>query len=478
MICETLSKGNEFEWDFNDQTRQISFSCNGGPCSVDNAIIDHPHTLREVRIFLNNQIGSRFAAVMVQCKVWNYRNEKVTLNPGIKNRDDAVAAIKRYVNEQGNFSAIGNNGSDTPPAVTTNKQYVNGKKSNHETEVYPSKMEFSSNLDLEKIAESICGYLNGFVSDDDEISPNTSIDEKLNKLYKWPINNRSGRVKDIPLPPITHSIQLDQSAGKRVNDTICLKNSLHRLLENIDVDDKALLCRWFVGKWGNVRMYNPRDNGYKDISNDQKERFKCWIETFKSQDCACPPFTSTGKNNGGIASWSKVACLINPREYAIYDSRVATTINYILYCSKDTTDLSFYFPKPPSQNSKINFTDDQLKKLLKLADEELEKVLVSNKKEKVERNLYSGYKWANREFCGIEDDAVYEKIIENRKAVAHDDDVYAKYLSLLGIVASQLFPGDDNKLQKAEMILFALADHKELFLEVIRKMRSSNNQHQ
>jgi hypothetical protein len=54
----------------------------------------------------------------------------------------------------------------------------------------------------------------------------------------------------------------------------------------------------------------------------------------------------------GVATWSKILTVRNPNYYAIYDARVAASLNAIQLISAIKEPI--FFPQVPSRNSKIS----------------------------------------------------------------------------------------------------------------------------
>ena len=59
------------------------------------------------------------------------------------------------------------------------------------------------------------------------------------------------------------------------------------------------------------------------------------------------------KGSKGIASWSKALTVIDPARYAIYDARVAMSLNALQII--DSIDDAKYFPPLKGRNTLINF---------------------------------------------------------------------------------------------------------------------------
>lgn len=95
------------------------------------------------------------------------------------------------------------------------------------------------------------------------------------------------------------------------------------------------IAKWIVEDWGKINGFNfEKDNRIdviKNINNDINLSFE------------------------SISSMSKIASFYAPDKCAIYDSRVAYSLNWIIYDKRDELDkdnLKFY-PQPSGLNSKL-----------------------------------------------------------------------------------------------------------------------------
>jgi hypothetical protein len=99
------------------------------------------------------------------------------------------------------------------------------------------------------------------------------------------------------------------------------------------------LFKWIVRDWGNIKS---------DRGNDEK--FENWVKAlnaFKKREI--DNFIRL-QGTDGIASWSKIISFANYNYYAIYDARVAASLNIIL-SYLGINNYRFYLP--PSQNSAL-----------------------------------------------------------------------------------------------------------------------------
>lgn len=210
----------------------------------------------------------------------------------------------------------------------------------------------------------------------------------LSSTYKWPIN-----LDHLP-------IQLNISGDGSYEKNIDLRFQLHSsYLSSETFEEKYSLIKWYIYNWGGVK------------TNNQKT-----LELYTSSS----PQELIERGAQGIASWSKALSIINPTEYAIYDARVAMSINalQIIY----DIDSHEYYPPLLSRNKTINSCKEQIKTTIK--------------------------QWKK----------------------AKDTDFYQNYLNLLKEVANDL--GNNVTHHDIEMLLFAYAE--ELALLAVEQVYAQN----
>lgn len=148
----------------------------------------------------------------------------------------------------------------------------------------------------------------------------------LEQSYTWEINSEH-------LP-----VDLSLSGKNIYEQNISLRHQLHHaFLATADFEEKYKIIRWYIYHWG----------GVKANSNNTLAEY--------SQS---PPETLILKGADGIASWSKALSIIDPVRYAIYDARVAMSLNalQVLYA----VDSPQYFPPLKGRNTLINFFQAKL----------------------------------------------------------------------------------------------------------------------
>jgi hypothetical protein len=109
-----------------------------------------------------------------------------------------------------------------------------------------------------------------------------------------------------------------------------LKKHLAECWAVADARKKFELAKWIISSWGGI-------NGNKD------ETIKRHISVVEADNINAP--------FEGIASYSKIFSIKAPNRYAIYDARVATSLNAIQLISGKHI---FAFPIPPGRNGEID----------------------------------------------------------------------------------------------------------------------------
>ena len=115
-----------------------------------------------------------------------------------------------------------------------------------------------------------------------------------NDWYQWSINPKY-LPASILLPP-----------GTPFTQNVALKIELSRLYSSTDNQTKKEITRYYIADWGGIR--SNRDETIQSYSRDTPESL-------------------IAKGAQGIASWSKALCIRNPACFAIYDARVAISLN-------------------------------------------------------------------------------------------------------------------------------------------------------
>lgn len=141
----------------------------------------------------------------------------------------------------------------------------------------------------------------------------------LSQHYQWP--------KRIP-KPIADAPWVFKTNGS--DECIEMKHHLTELWGRANETEKADLAHWIVSGWGGVRA-----NSLKTLAR--------YLTAINSSNYP----TSLQ----GVASYSKILSVVDCRQYAIYDARVAAALNAVqlLYPG----ELSHYYSYVPSRNGVI-----------------------------------------------------------------------------------------------------------------------------
>jgi hypothetical protein len=100
-----------------------------------------------------------------------------------------------------------------------------------------------------------------------------------------------------------------------------LRTLLREPLRSINTQKRHAAVKWVVYDWGNIP---PQAEGEED-------RLYSMCDELKKYDDAHVKLFVEKYNNVRIASWSKVLAFANSDEYAIFDARVAMTLNALLF---------------------------------------------------------------------------------------------------------------------------------------------------
>lgn len=119
----------------------------------------------------------------------------------------------------------------------------------------------------------------------------------ISRDYQWKL---SINLSKFPL-------KCDGFDGSEYDANIALREFIYKKIKSKDLKSKELQ-EWYVKDWGGIR-------GNKQETMDE------YVEN--------KPEMLIAKGSEGIASWSKMLCIRNPGEYAIFDSRVAFSLNAI-----------------------------------------------------------------------------------------------------------------------------------------------------
>src|SRR4030042_404099 len=195
---------------------------------------------------------------------------------------------------------------------------------------------------------------------------------ETNDWYRWPVN------------PLFLPNGIVLPMGSPYVQNVALKLQLSDMYSTANDDLKQEITPYYIVKWGGIRR-NTEEN----------------IRSYALDT----PASLIARGSKGIASWSKALCIRCPNEYAIYDARVALSLNCLQIISPVNTPI--LFPLLLGQNKMISFGN---RTLLRYA---------------------TSHGWV----------------------VAHEREFYPKYNAILSSAAQLL----GSNLYTLEMLLFAMA---------------------
>ena len=215
---------------------------------------------------------------------------------------------------------------------------------------------------MKKLTEIIVEYSKKYVNEN-------------NDWYNWREINEDKLPMGIELPK-----------GNQYLKNVVLKKELNKKWkESQNVEDKLILIKYYIATWGGIHTNSLESmEEYSKLSASQ--------------------LIKNGKK--GIASWSKAIVVHDPNEFAIFDARVAISLNCIQkLCGLNDAVL---FPVLPSRN-----------KIVALGNKLIKATAKSESWEK-----------------------------------AYEENFYTQYLKILNYVAKEL----NSDISTIEMLLFAKAE--------------------
>tara|TARA_R110002051_G_scaffold304491_1_gene373851 strand:+ start:178 stop:855 length:678 start_codon:yes stop_codon:yes gene_type:complete len=138
---------------------------------------------------------------------------------------------------------------------------------------------------MKKLTETITEYAKGFINAE-------------NDWYSWREINEEKLPNGIELP-----------MGNQYYKNLVLKQELNNRWKNSETrEEKLELIKYYIATWGGIHTNSQESmNEYSNLS--ARELIK--------------------KGKKGIASWSKAIVIHDPNKYAIFDARVAISLNCI-----------------------------------------------------------------------------------------------------------------------------------------------------
>ncbi len=129
---------------------------------------------------------------------------------------------------------------------------------------------------------------------------------------------------------------MDDSAERNIH----LRTLLTKPLKSKNPDVRLAAIRWIVYSWGGVRGVRGKE--------------EAWVGELKNYQPSVVEEFIKEKGKDRIASWSKVLGFADSNSYAIYDARVAMSLNAILDDIGHTH--RFYMPPPSAKDLPKYFT--------------------------------------------------------------------------------------------------------------------------
>ncbi|GAB4038636.1 hypothetical protein [Spirosoma jeollabukense] len=142
---------------------------------------------------------------------------------------------------------------------------------------------------------------------------------QLDSTYNWPVGAKAREGLS--------TFKWHPKSGN-LEECIALKHYLTESWSKADAEEKAKLAKWIVADWGGVRGNHSvtLQAHLNQIENDAR------------------PLK-------GVASYSKILSVVNCTQYAIYDARVAVSLNAVQMTIGSTKPVFFQYV--PSQNKTI-----------------------------------------------------------------------------------------------------------------------------
>jgi hypothetical protein len=145
---------------------------------------------------------------------------------------------------------------------------------------------------------------------------------RLKEIYHW----------DEPDSVLPRTVKFNPPIDVSSADwNIALKWALHEAFLKADETERRSIAEWVVKQWGGVK-------------NNKPETFDVYLAMLQRRPVAQTPWQ-------GVASYSKILAVYDPKQYAIFDARVASALNAVQML--DEGNLTVRFPIPNGQNEAI-----------------------------------------------------------------------------------------------------------------------------
>ena len=131
--------------------------------------------------------------------------------------------------------------------------------------------------------------------------------------YEWP---KKGLSLDLLVQQLDQNYQLSGRNNYEKNVELKLLLSKEIQNSNLDLYDTA---KWIISSWGGIPKLSKSTHEYVQSAIDQ----------------------NYPKRLDGVASYSKIFAMFHPDKFAIYDARVAVSLNIIQLLSEETEAIFF-----------------------------------------------------------------------------------------------------------------------------------------
>lgn len=138
------------------------------------------------------------------------------------------------------------------------------------------------------------------------------------RSYEWP-KKGPGIDELLQVYNSEYNTQLSVGGNSNYEKNVALKKLISKKLEQEDLNVRAV-SKWIIQKWGGITRLSKNIEAYIDCAKEK--RYPTTLD--------------------GVASYSKLFAMFYYKEFAIYDARVAVSLNIIQLLSKEHNVL--YFP--------------------------------------------------------------------------------------------------------------------------------------
>ena len=174
------------------------------------------------------------------------------------------------------------------------------------------------------------------------------LNKKLKGYYVWPFpleslcgtgltecNKFKKTFEDFKDNPAKLTLEAKASVSKYLSD-------------NRDKETYLKVAKWIIGEWGKINSV-PKDDSLTEL----RETIEAKNDPNKYADVI---------GFDGISSLSKVASFLDCAKYPVYDSRVAFTLNWLIFTErwheKDNGEMKF-FRQPAARNGDMDIHDQE-----------------------------------------------------------------------------------------------------------------------